>query len=320
MKSQPKKENGIERLVRRFDTFQQRHTSLAFPYAVIKKYGDDEAGYQAALLAYYGFLSLFPLLIVTTAVIQRLSANDARLRQQFLDGVMSYFPALGDNLVASLNTPSKTGFALAIGLLLTFYGAKGVADAVQHALNHVWAVARPRRVGFPKATLRSFGILLFAGFGFLVAAGLNSYASASDHALFVRFVLGTGGFVALFGVFWGVFTFGSSARKRPVANIPGALFAAVGFLVLQSIGGYLVTQQLRSQTGLNAQFAVVLALLFWIYLQAKVFLYAVEINTVRVHKLWPRSVSPKPPLPADEKAYDLYRKRETFVDDEPVKH
>jgi YihY family inner membrane protein len=320
MSSQTKKPHKITRCITQLDTYQQQHKLPAFCHAVVKKYSEDEANYQAALIAYYGFLSLFPLLIVATVVIQIVGDNDATLREQFLRNATSYFPALGQNLANSIHTPSKTGLALFIAIVIALYGARGVADAVQHALNHVWAVPRARRSGFPRAMIRNFGIIAYAGFGFLIAAALNAYAAGASHAMILRIVLGVAGFMALFGVFWGVFTFGSSARRRPLANIPGALFAATGLLVLQAIGGYIVSHQLKSQNGLTAQFAAVLALLFWLYLQAQVFLYAVEINTVRVHKLWPRSINPKPPLPADEKAYALYRKRETFIDDERLHH
>jgi membrane protein len=108
MASQVKKaksKNPIERLQAWFDGFQQRHKSVAFPYAVIKKYSDDESGYQAALITYYGFLSFFPLLIVATAVIQSISQKDASLRDQFISSVNSYFPAIGQGLTESINAP-----------------------------------------------------------------------------------------------------------------------------------------------------------------------------------------------------------------------
>ena len=54
----------LKRLVQAVDDVQQRHRWLAFPVAVVKKYGEDQAGQRAALLAYYGFFSLFPLLDV----------------------------------------------------------------------------------------------------------------------------------------------------------------------------------------------------------------------------------------------------------------
>ena len=59
----------LKRLVQAVDDVQQRHRWLAFPMAVVKKYGEDQGGQRAALLAYYGFFSLFPLLLVAVTVI-----------------------------------------------------------------------------------------------------------------------------------------------------------------------------------------------------------------------------------------------------------
>ncbi len=319
MASAVKKRNFIERKIDWLDHFQQK-SLFAFPYAVLKKHSDDEAGYQAALIAYYGFLSIFPLLIVGTGIVQILSQNDPMLRETFLRNATSYFPAIGSTLSDSITTPSKGGLAVLLGLLIALYGTKGVAHAVQHGLNHIWAVPRHRRLGFPKSTLKSFGIVFYAGVGFILAAALIGYTTAADNELWARVVLGTAGFIALFSVFWGVYTFGSSARRHPIMNVYGALFAAVGFLLLQAAGSYIIAHQLRSQTGLTAQFAVVLAILFWLYLQAQVFLLGAELASVRFHRLWPRSITPQPPLPADHRAYELYRHRETFTDDKPVGH
>jgi len=301
----------LQRIEHKLDAFQQRHPAMAFPYAVIKKYSDDHGGQQAALLAYYGFISLFPLLIVAVSVIQLITQNNAHLREIFLTNAASYFPSLGQSLVDSINTPSKSGISLVVAALVTLYGARGVAMAIQHAQNHVWSVTRPARATFPKSMLKSFGIIFWGGLGFILAASLTGYAAGSSHPLAFRLLLGLGGFSVLFAVFWGVFTFGSSARRHPFANVPGALFAATGLLILQAVGGYLVSHQLRTKTGLNAQFAIVLALLFWLYLQAMVFVYALEINTVRKEKLWPRSLGGTR-TEADKRAYAFYKQREIF--------
>jgi YihY family inner membrane protein len=302
----------LKKCIDTIDALQRRHPALALPYAIIKKYGDDRGGQQAALITYYGFMSLFPLLIVATSAIQIVTQNNEQLRDKFLANATSYFPVLGQSLADSINTPSRSSIALTIGLIITLYGARGVAMAIQDAQNHVWAITRPERAGFPKSLVKGFGIIFWGGLGFMLAASLTGYAAGASHPWILRLFLGLGGFSMLFAVFWGVFTFGSSARKHPLANVPGAVFAAVGLLILQALSGYLIAHQLRSQTGLNAQFAVVLALLFWLYLQAQVFVYAVELNTVRKYKLWPRSVTGKP-TPADETAYELYKQRETFV-------
>jgi uncharacterized BrkB/YihY/UPF0761 family membrane protein len=52
-----------------FDRFQQRRRWLGFPLAVLQKYGDDQGGYLAATITYYGFFAIFPLLLVLTTVL-----------------------------------------------------------------------------------------------------------------------------------------------------------------------------------------------------------------------------------------------------------
>ena len=41
-----------DRLFARADELQARHSVLGFPYAVLKKYGDDQGGRQDALLTH----------------------------------------------------------------------------------------------------------------------------------------------------------------------------------------------------------------------------------------------------------------------------
>ncbi len=304
--------NRFEKLLDKVDAFQQRHPFIAFPYAIIKKYGDDQGGYQAALITYYGFVSLFPLLIVATSITQLITQNNPHTREAFLANATSYFPVIGHSLTDTINTPSRSGLALVVGLLITLYGTRGLAGVIQYTQDHIWAIRRNKRAGLPKSLFKGFGIMLWGGLGFLLAASLAGYAGGTQHALPLRIAIGITGFAVLFAVFWGLLTFGSSEHKHPRAYVPGALFAAIGLLILQAAGGYLVGHQLRSQTGLNAQFAIVLALLFWLYLQAQVFVYAIELNTVRKYKLWPRSISSLPPLLADKAAHELYTHRETF--------
>ena len=307
-----KKQNIFQKITTHIDSFQRRHVWLSLPYAITKKFSDDGGGHLAALMTYYGFLSLFPLLIVATAFAQIISQGNIELKDRILSGVTSYFPAIGDSLAASLHTSSRTGVALVIGLLVAFYGARGIADSVQNALHVVWAVPRKKRAGFPVSMLRSFGIILFAGLGLLGSAILSGYAANPSYSYFLRIAIGTIGFIILFAVFWGIFTYGSSARKRPIANIPGALIAAVLLQFLQAIGTYLITSQLHRHSGLNAQFGIVLVLLFWIYLQAQVFIFALEYNTVRAHRLYPRALDDSDPTEADKHAHSLYASRDSY--------
>src|SRR5947209_2467494 len=69
-------------LFARLDRWQQRHRRIAFVVAVVKKFGDDRAGNLAALVAYFLFFSLFPLMLVFTTLIGFVLAGRPDLQQQ----------------------------------------------------------------------------------------------------------------------------------------------------------------------------------------------------------------------------------------------
>jgi len=308
-----KKQNFFERMFARMDVFQQRHHAFGFPYAVIKKYGDDQSGHQAALITYYGFLSLFPLLIVATSVVDLIAQHNLHARTRLLADINSYFPIVGTQLETQVHGSSKTGLALVVGLLFAFYGSRGIADVIRDTLDHAWAVPRARRSGFPKNILRSFGLLLGTGLGFILTTTLASYATAAlGHSLVFRVVPLLINAVLLYVLFMYIFLMGTSRRHRHKDLRVGAVAAVIGVLILQTLGGYLITHELHNLNGLYGSFGLVLAILFWVYLQAQVFTYAIEINVVHTYRLWPRSLTGKPLTTADEKSYRLQAEKEAM--------
>jgi YihY family inner membrane protein len=306
--------NFFTRLATRVDTYQQKHHAFSFPYAVIKKYGDDDAGHQAALITYYGFLSLFPLLLVATSVIDLVAQHNMELRTRLLADINTYFPdVFGQQLQASVHGSNRTGVALVIGLLFTLYGARGIADAMRGAIDHAWAIPRVKRSGFPKSALKSFSLLLGAGLGLIFTTTLAGYATGalgkSIGFQVIPFVINAG---LLYLIFMYIFLIGTSRRRSRKDVRLGAIIATIGLMILQTAGGYLITHEMHNLRGLYGQFALVLVIMFWIYLQAQVFTYAVEINSVHAYKLWPRSITGKPITDADRKAYRLYAEKEAY--------
>ena len=126
------------------DRFQQKHTWAGFPIAVIYKYADDQGNYLAALITYYGFLSLFPMLLLLSTVLGFTLAGNPEMQQQILDSTLAQFPVIGDQL-GDPQGLRGSGVGLAIGILGTIYGAMGVAQAVQNAMNIIWSVPRLKR-------------------------------------------------------------------------------------------------------------------------------------------------------------------------------
>src|ERR1700743_1639801 len=108
----------------RFDDYQQKRNWLALPGAVGKKVGDDQGGNLASLVAWYGFFSLFPLLLVFATILGYVLAGDSGTRQSVEHSVQNQFPAIASSL--PLNAISGSAFALAVGVITALWAGLGV--------------------------------------------------------------------------------------------------------------------------------------------------------------------------------------------------
>lgn len=279
----------LQRHIDKVDDFQQKHHFFGFSYAVIKKYGDDRAGYWAALLTYYGFLALFPLLMILTTIAENTLNNYPELRQTITDGVTDYFPVMGEQLSGHINALQSNGFALIAGILFTLYGVRGVAEVFQYGIRKVWGQETKNKDGFPAGIIKSLSIIIVGGLGFISAAVIASLAAAVGQGWAFRGVSIGLNLIILFCLF--NFLIKVSLPKHITLKDTwlGAACAAVGLVILQMLGGYILTRELRNLDALYSYYALTLGLLFWIYLQAQTIYYANEIAVVRSKKLWPRS-------------------------------
>jgi membrane protein len=275
----------------RLDHYQRRHRWLGLPLAVVYKFVDDQGGYLAALITYYGFLSLFPLLLIMSTVLGFALPDNPDLQRQLIDSAIGQFPIIGDQLSSSAQPLRGSGTGLVVGILVALYGGLGVAVALQNAFNQLWGVPVNRRPDPFTARLRSLLLLFLLGIGVLLITGLSTLAAvvaALGPVLRIVAVLGSViGNGALFLVAFRVFT------ARPVSAreaLPGALLAAVAWQALQSVGALYVNYMLRGSSQVYGLFGIVLGLLAWIYLEAVVIVLAAELNVVVAKRLWPRAL------------------------------
>ena len=308
----------VKRVARWADDFQRDHPWAGFPFAVVKKFGDDGAGNLAALIAYYGFFSLFPLLLVLVTVLGFALHGDPSLQHRVVTSALGQFPVIGDQLQKNVGSLSGSGLALGLGLAGTLWGGLGVASAAQTAFNDVWGVPMAERPGFVGSLWRNVAVLAVIGVGSVATTGLSGVGSSGSAAAVARVAAV---FVAVWidvGMFLLAFRLLSAVPVgwRDVAL--GAFVAGIAWEVLQLLGTYYVSHQLKGASQVYGTFAVVIGLLSWLYLEAQVTLLALEIDVVRARHLWPRSLVPPPLTPADRHAYRIYAKRERYRDEEHV--
>ena len=142
----------VNRIVAWADRLQRRHGWLGFPYAVIKKYGDDDGGREAALITYYGFLSIFPLLLLAVAVLSRVLADNPELRQRLITEIVP--TALRSTVENSATALPASTLPFVAGLIGLLFSGTGVVFSAYQTLNHVAAVPRRPRAGFASRYVR----------------------------------------------------------------------------------------------------------------------------------------------------------------------
>ncbi len=301
----------------RVDNYQRTHRRAGFPIAVIYKFFDDQGNYLAALITYYAFWSLFPMLLLASSILGFILQGNADLQDQLLDSTLSRFPVIG----TEISTPAGlrgSGVALVVGLLGSIYGALGVAQATQNAMNIAWAVPRNRRPNPVLMRVRSVLLLATAGVAViattifstvatgLVALGFAELESSLRYGVLIAtMLLNALVFAVLFRI--------ATAHKHSLREAaPGALFVAVVWQLLQLAGTAYASRFVHGSTSdTNGVFIVVLGMLAWIFIGAVAVVFGVEINVVRAGKLYPRALlTPFTDnvelTPADRLAYTKY--------------
>lgn len=277
------------------DRYQRRHSWLGFPLAVIYKFGDDQGPYLTALITYYGFLSLFPLMLLLVTILGFVLEGDPELQEDLVDSTLSELPILQSQLRNSVESLEGSGLGLVIGVLGTLYGTLGAAGAIQNAFNRAWAVPRHRRPNPFALRGRSLLLLAVLGVGVIVSTlltGLTTSAGAFGETVstwvgFAAVPITTVVNIALFMLAFRVLT--ASSVSTSELRI-GAVIAGVGWQIVQVLGTLFVSHFLKGAPEAYGVFGLVLGLIAWIYLLAFVIVFACESNVVHQRGLWPRAL------------------------------
>ncbi len=303
--------------VRRFDDYQQRHRWLAIPMAVVKKFGDDQAGSLAALIAYYAFFSLFPLLLVFVTILGFVLQGDTSAQKSIEGSALSQFPIVGSQIkVGGLH---GSGLALVIGLVTSLLAGLGVTQAGQNAFDRVWAVPFKDRPNFVQSRLRGLALLGSLGLLFVLATvASGAVSSGLGGGVLVRIAGIVISLLLNFGLFFAAFRL-MTAGDVPTRDLrTGVIVAGIMWEVLQLVGGYYINHVFKHNTSTYGTFGLVIALLVWLHLGAQMTLYSAEVNVVVSRKLWPRSMFGPPSEPADKETLTALAKVEERSEDQQV--
>ena len=283
----------------RLDRWQRSVPPLAFLVGVVKKFGDDRAGRLAALIAYYGFFSLFPLLLVAVTVVGY--ALGDRSAEEIKSSALGQIPVVGDRIGAQVGPLQGSVIALVIGVATALWAGLGCMQAAQDAMNEVWAVPRLEQPSFLVKRVRSAGVLAVIGVSLLAGGTVSQLLSLLPGlggggrlvAVVASVVVNTAVYVLAFQIL-------AAGGQRWRSLVPGAVVAGIGYTALQLGGQWYVRRAISGAEDTYGAFAVVIGLLGWLYLLAQVSLFAAEVNVVHANQLWPRSLRADQLTTADE--------------------
>jgi YihY family inner membrane protein len=309
---------NLNKIIERIDHFQQTHRILSIVFAIIRKYGDDNAGYLASLITYYGFLSIFPLLLAATSIISIASNYHLPYAANITAALANNFPLIGQELQRNVHGLRSSGLSLVIGIALALFGARGVADAFRHAINEIWQIPKADRPMFPSDILVSLKIVFIGGIGFILSSVVSTLVQSYSNSLLTIIIANLVSLALVYLTLLAILLLAVPRSMKRADMRRGAIGTALGFQLLQLVGTLIVTRTLGHLSSTYGIFAIVLGLLFYISLQAQILLYSLEYNVVMRRQLWPRSLTLEPVTHADKDALSGQAKKEKLTEKEVV--
>jgi hypothetical protein len=291
----------VDRLRDVLDRYQQQRPMPGFIYAVVKKFGDDEGGRHAALMTYYGFLSIFPVLLIIVATLSRLLVNDPHLREQLVSAIVPpEFRDVVDQGLASLPT---SGLAFVFGAVALIGSGLRIVTTAFDTLNHVAGVPFRNRINGISKRIRTLVMLIILMLGLtavgavtLISQFLTDRAGASAVAEAIGMVL------LVFLMIWAGIALllprGAALRTFWLA----ALIASIVIALVLFYGSSLLAHYVSTNGPVYGSFATIVGLFAFIALICQALVWAAEAVVVRHHTLWPRGLNPEQPTDADKRA------------------
>jgi len=257
---------------------RERSAPLDFVFSGIDGFVRHRTGRHAALLAHYGFLSVFPLLVVMTTILGYLLESYNWLREQIVDSAFANIPFIGQQIQKNPSEIHGNIVVLVVGLFTALWAGTKCFVAAQQAMNDIWEVPEAERPNLARSrgrALIAIGVVGTAQIGSAIVTGIVGISGVSwlNRVLLVAAAIAIN--ITVLTAAYRVLTARALTRSQ---LLPGAIGAGLAFSVLQLIGTTLVQRAIQNASPVYGDFATVIALLSWLSLHAIAALLGVEAN------------------------------------------
>lgn len=244
----------------------------------MENFRNHRTGRNATLVAHFGFLSVFPLLLVFTTVLGFVLENNPELQQSIIDSTFSRLPFVGQQLQQDPTQLKGNVVVLVVGLLLALWAGMKAFNVLQLALDDVAEVPMDERPNLVRTRVRSLAGIAVVGAAQIGTAILTSLIGASGVSTYTRLLLAAAAITVNTAVL------AASYRWLCVRDLswrqvaPGAIAGGVAFAVLQFAGTAIVGRAITNASPVYGDFATVIGLITWFGLHSAIALLGAELN------------------------------------------
>jgi membrane protein len=293
----------IEQAIGRLYRFLAANRYTRFPWAVIQTFSKAEGALLSGSMAYYTFLSLLPLLMVTAFVLASVATPGPEAREAVASGLNQAFPGIGTDVFSDVidQVVANRGVLGVFGLLSTFYAGSGFVGAMTACMNRMWGVPTGRNPVGQK--LVNILIVVMLGSVLLGSAVLTLWVSATAQRTLrlqptspvISSIEEVAGPASMALVLLLLYRLLPARRHSWLSQVPGAVFGAVGFYVLKRGFDYWAGQS-AGIGALPRSLVSVVLLLLWLGFFGQLILYGAAMNVVLDRRSRGEPIMPGVPL------------------------
>ncbi|HQV57318.1 MAG TPA: YihY/virulence factor BrkB family protein [Ilumatobacteraceae bacterium] len=241
---------------------------------------ENRVSQNTALIAHFGFLSVFPLMIVATTLLGFILRGKPEWREKLVNSAAEQIPIIGPQLASDPGKLKGNTVVLIIGLLVTLWSGTKAFMAIQNGMDDIDGVPIEGRMGMARGRLRALIGIGIIGAAQVVTVFLTTLTGIVDWFGIGEVLLFIAAVIVNVVVVASIYHWLSTVEALWRTRLPGAIFAGVIFTVLQLIGTTIVQRAISKASNVYGTFATVIAMLTWLSLHALVALIGAQINRV----------------------------------------
>ena len=296
--------SALDRLEQRFGSaIDSLYRTLAenrithLPWAVIQTFSRAHGALLSGSIAYYTFLSLLPLVLVTAFVLGTVSNANAGAQDVLGRAFEQLLPGIEGREIIEQLINSRSAFGI-LGLVMTVYAGTGFVGSLTAGLNRIWDVSAGRNPLGQK--LVNLFIVLMLGVVLLGSVSVTIWV-----AYLTRIALGSGAGgvtrtieivaspLSILVVLLALYRFLPARRLTLKSQLPGAILGALGIEALKRAFTFWA-QHSAGVAALPRTLLSVVLLLIWLGFFSQIVLYGAALNVVLERRRMGIPLAPQP--------------------------